>query len=200
MEVKPKKTRASKTSSIQLEYLIGYMQSHNAFATGKLLGARGKAAHDTQWQELAEELNRLEGPSKSVEAWKKLWCDQRNQARGRAAKVKADQKFTGNTGNAIQLKDLDLRILSVIGGESSVSLPVMEMGFGERPEDIADPSLTLGLISSTDLNEFIIIQEEPNATETTEESTSAVIQDVEETILTPKPQENLYRNCSRIVL
>lgn len=72
MEVKPKKTRAPKTSSIQLEYLIGYMQSHNAFATGKLLGARGKAAHDTQWQQLAEELNRLEGPSKSVEAWKKV--------------------------------------------------------------------------------------------------------------------------------
>jgi len=63
-----------------------------------------------------------------------LWCDQRNQTRARAAKAKADLKKTGNTTNPINLKDSDLKILSILGGESSVGLPIMEQGFEERPE------------------------------------------------------------------
>lgn len=63
-----------------------------------------------------------------------LWCDQRNQARGRAAKAKAAQKMTGNIGTPIELKDFDLRILSIFGGESSEGLPIMEVGLGEQPE------------------------------------------------------------------
>lgn len=63
-----------------------------------------------------------------------LWCDRRNQARARAAKGKAQQRLTGNIGQPIQLKDLDLRILSIIGGESSVDLPVIEVDVGKQPE------------------------------------------------------------------
>lgn len=63
-----------------------------------------------------------------------VWCDQRNQARSRAAKAKAAQKMTGNIGTTIQLKDFDLRILSIFGGESSVGLPLMKVGLGEQPE------------------------------------------------------------------
>lgn len=63
-----------------------------------------------------------------------LWCDQRNQARNPAAKAKAAQKMTGNIGTTIQLKDFDLRILSIFGGESSVGLLIMEVGLGDRPE------------------------------------------------------------------
>ncbi|XP_011883847.1 PREDICTED: uncharacterized protein LOC105570996 [Vollenhovia emeryi] len=148
MEVKVKKTRAPKTTNKQLEFLIAYMENHTAFATGKLLTARGKAVHDEQWKQLTENLNCLDGPSKGIDGWKKLWCDQRNQARTRAAKAKAAQKLTGNTGTPIQLKDFDLRILSIFGGESSIGLPVMEVGLGERPEDITDPSLLLGLTSN----------------------------------------------------
>lgn len=63
-----------------------------------------------------------------------LWCDQRNQARSRAAKAKATQRLPGNIGTPIQLKDSDKRILSILGGDSSIGLPVIEVGFGERPE------------------------------------------------------------------
>ncbi|XP_018406149.1 PREDICTED: uncharacterized protein LOC108782370, partial [Cyphomyrmex costatus] len=148
MKTEKKKTRAPKATMKQLDFLIAYMENHTAFATGKLLGARGKPAHDDQWKHLMEQLNHLDGPSKNIEGWKKLWCDQRSQARSRAAKAKEVQRRTGNTGENIQLKDFDLRILSIFGGESSVGLPIMEIGFGERPEDINDPSLVLGLTSN----------------------------------------------------
>lgn len=72
MAVPSKKTRAPKATVKQVEFLIDYMQTHTAFATGKLLGVRGKAANDLQWQNLSEKLNGLEGPSKSVEGWKKV--------------------------------------------------------------------------------------------------------------------------------
>ncbi|XP_077272757.1 uncharacterized protein LOC143903166 [Temnothorax americanus] len=121
------------------------MQNHIAFATNKLLGAKGKVTHDKQWQHLTEKLNSIEGPSKTVDNWKKLWCDQRNQARARAAKGKAQRQLTGNIGEPVQLKDSDLKILSIIGGESSVGLPVKEVGLGEQPEDMVDATLILGL-------------------------------------------------------
>lgn len=73
MEVSRKKTRAPKASNTQMEYLITYMSNHIAFATGKLLGARGKAAHDTQWQQLTEQLNSMVGPLKPVDGWKKVF-------------------------------------------------------------------------------------------------------------------------------
>ncbi|CAL1672632.1 unnamed protein product [Lasius platythorax] len=101
MEVPSKKTRAPKATVKQMEFLVEYMQNHIAFATGKLLGARGKATYDLQWQNFCEKFNTLEGTSKSVEGWKKLWCDQRNHARARAAKAKANLKKTGNTTDTI---------------------------------------------------------------------------------------------------
>lgn len=72
MENSQKKSRAPKATNSQLEFLFAYMEEHNAFATGKLLGARGKVAHDAQWQKLIEKLNSLDGPSKLVDAWKKV--------------------------------------------------------------------------------------------------------------------------------
>lgn len=72
MEVAQKKTRAPKTTNKQLDFLITYMENHTAFATGKLLGARGKPAHDLQWQQLTDQLNSLDGPSKGTEGWKKI--------------------------------------------------------------------------------------------------------------------------------
>lgn len=72
MEVAQKKTRAPKTTNKQLDFLITYMENHTAFATGKLLGARGKPAHDLQWQQLTDQLNSLNGPSKGIEGWKKI--------------------------------------------------------------------------------------------------------------------------------
>jgi len=72
MEITKKKTRAPKVSTRQIEYLVTYMQNHAAFATNKLLGARGKVVHDKQWQDLTEKLNSIEGPTKTVENWKKV--------------------------------------------------------------------------------------------------------------------------------
>ena len=66
-----KRTRAPKKTNKQLDFLIAYMENHTAFATGKLFGAREKPAHDMQWQQLSEQLNNLDGPSKKVEGWKK---------------------------------------------------------------------------------------------------------------------------------
>ncbi|XP_025160793.1 uncharacterized protein LOC112589930 [Harpegnathos saltator] len=74
MEVAQKKKRAPKTTNKQLDFLITYMENHTAFATGKLLGARGKPVHDLQWQQLTKQLNSLDGPSKGTEGWRKLWC------------------------------------------------------------------------------------------------------------------------------
>lgn len=49
------------------------MENHSAFATGKLLGVREKAVHDAQWQKLTEKLNCLDGPSKPIDGWKKVY-------------------------------------------------------------------------------------------------------------------------------
>lgn len=73
MYVTKKKKRAPKASNTQLEHLVTYMSNHAAFATGKLLGARGKPAHDAQWQQLTEQLNSMVGPTKSIEGWKKVF-------------------------------------------------------------------------------------------------------------------------------
>lgn len=154
-----KKSRAPKATNVQIDFLLNYMEDHNAFATGKLLGARGKAAHDAQWQQLTIKLNNLNGPSKTMDAWKKLWCDQRNQARARAAKSKVQQRLTGNIGKQIEIKDSDLRILSIIGGESSVGLPIMEVGIGKRLEDTVDPSLVLGLENKSTREKNFICEE-----------------------------------------
>lgn len=72
MENKEKKTRAPKVTNKQLEFLIAYMEDHTAFATGKMLSARGKAAHDEQWKQLTDQLNHLDGSSKATDGWKKV--------------------------------------------------------------------------------------------------------------------------------
>ncbi|XP_032690811.1 uncharacterized protein LOC116853742 [Odontomachus brunneus] len=77
--------------------------------------------------------------------------------------------MTGNIGAPIQLKDLDLRIISIFGGESSVGLSIMEVGLEEQPEDIINPSVLLGLASTNVSKENIIIEEEKE-TSTSEKS------------------------------
>ncbi|KMQ87981.1 fad linked oxidase domain protein [Lasius niger] len=74
--------------------------------------------------------------------------------------------MTGNIGTTIQLKDFDLRILSIFGGESSVGLPLMEVGLGEQPEDIIDSASVLGLTSNNVLKENFITEKENNTSTT----------------------------------
>lgn len=59
VEDSKKKSRAPKATSTQIEFLLTYMEDHNAFATNKLLKAKEKTAYDAQWQKLTEKLNCL---------------------------------------------------------------------------------------------------------------------------------------------
>lgn len=223
MEVPSKKTRAPKATVKQVEFLVDYMQNHIAFATGKLLGARGKATNDLQWQSLCEKLNTLEGASKSVEGWKKvysqifylfisylamsyyyffiynnfqLWCDQRNHARARAAKAKTNLRKTGNTTDKINLKDLDLKILSILGGESSVGLPIMEQGFEERPEDIIDPAIIFEAAKDTtvttqETEQILAIEEGAVVFPLSPTPSSSVQNNIENELCNELPEQNL---------
>lgn len=41
----------------------------------RFLSDHGRQENDRKWSELADELNLLKGSTKTVEQWKRHWCD-----------------------------------------------------------------------------------------------------------------------------
>lgn len=64
------KNRSGRTTALQFEELVKYMETHSEFASNKFLTKEGRVHHNQQWAELAQMLNELtKGPGKTVKQW-----------------------------------------------------------------------------------------------------------------------------------
>ncbi|CRK92841.1 CLUMA_CG006302, isoform A [Clunio marinus] len=81
------------TTSQQEVYLI-YLMEHTEFAASRIKD--GESKYDENWKELTKMLNNTLGPKKSVDEWKMVFFNWKNQLRTRAKKLKQIQD--GKTG------------------------------------------------------------------------------------------------------
>ncbi|XP_046384810.1 uncharacterized protein LOC124155121 [Ischnura elegans] len=90
------------------------------------------------WRRMADILNELPGPSKAGSDWRKCWTDLKCNVRGRASKAKAARGATGNITTMVDLSQMDVKVLNIIGVETSLGHPVEEYGLPRRPEDVVE--------------------------------------------------------------
>jgi len=68
-----KKNRFIRTSTIQYQELVKYMESHSEFASSRYITKEGKVHYAQQWEELVRMLNALSnGPKKTVKQWRTI--------------------------------------------------------------------------------------------------------------------------------
>ncbi|XP_046384987.1 uncharacterized protein LOC124155316 [Ischnura elegans] len=135
---KQDEVKRGRASSRQLDILVEFMAQHREFASGRFLSANGKVANEEMWRRVADILNELPGPSKAGSDWRKCWTDLKCNVRGRASKAKAARGATGNNTTMVDLSQMDVKVLNIIGVETSLGHPVEEYGLPRRPEDVVE--------------------------------------------------------------
>lgn len=104
-EIIPKKNRSGKTTTLQYEELVKYMETHSGFAASKFLTKEGKIGHNQQWNRLQELLNALsKGPGKTVKQWQTVWRDLKSNASKKASKLRNERNKTGISGRTRKWK------------------------------------------------------------------------------------------------
>ncbi|XP_047033905.1 uncharacterized protein LOC124640263 isoform X2 [Helicoverpa zea] len=121
-----------KTSSSQFDMLVTFMEQHGDISKPSS-HARGKIACLGYWEELAQLLNSDgSGDSKTVDKWKKVWSDYKNNTKKKAARLhRAASGTGGGPAMHIKLSDLELRVLNMIGAQVATGLAVAEAGLAQ---------------------------------------------------------------------
>ncbi|XP_071653698.1 uncharacterized protein [Temnothorax longispinosus] len=114
-----KKNRSTRTTAIQYEELVKYMETHSDFASCKYVSKEGKVHHAQQWENVAAMLNALsKGPGKTVKQWQTVWRDLKSNTSKKASKLRNERNRTGNFPVTSEpLDSLEQRVLGCIGLE-----------------------------------------------------------------------------------
>ncbi|XP_032690435.1 uncharacterized protein LOC116853446 [Odontomachus brunneus] len=114
-----KKNRSGRTTTLQLEQLVQYMETHSEFASNKFLTKEGRVHHNQQWAELGKMLNELtKGPGKTTKQWQTVWRDIKSNTSKKASKLRNEKNRTGNFPiNADPLDNLEQRVIAYMGLE-----------------------------------------------------------------------------------
>ncbi|XP_053961495.1 uncharacterized protein LOC128865318 [Anastrepha ludens] len=98
-------TNYSKLNPTQKELMAEFMVSHPGLAKNKLPSSvEGRAIASRLWEELSERLNAVGPPTKDAKMWRKVFADQKYQAKKKLSFNKASKQRTGGgpyTGKVI---------------------------------------------------------------------------------------------------
>ncbi|KAL4704334.1 hypothetical protein ACJJTC_019379 [Scirpophaga incertulas] len=153
-----------KTSATQFEMLVNFMEQHGDI-NKPTKDARGRVKAIENWARLTNLLNADPvGDNKTMEKWKKVWSDLKNNTKKKAAKINKAACGTGG-GPALQTKltDLEQRVLRIIGSQAATGLVgVMELGFSQEPDqNVSHDSDRTRTLSTTPTLQAII-EESPS--------------------------------------
>ncbi|CAH0680040.1 unnamed protein product [Chilo suppressalis] len=120
----------SRTSNNQFEIMVVFME-RNGDLMGPADGPHSRVAVANKWMELENVLNlNMTGSSKTVEKWKKVWSDFKNNTKRKAAKIRRAASGTdGGPACKLVLTDLEQRVLKLMGTQAATGLPnIAEVG------------------------------------------------------------------------
>ncbi|XP_037970374.2 uncharacterized protein LOC105388476 [Plutella xylostella] len=129
----------SRTSHTQFAALVDFME-RNGDLNKPGDGPHARWAAVSKWEELSRVLNSdSSGTAKTVDKWKKVWSDFKNNTKRKAAKIQraASSPAADGPGSSLVLTDLEQRVLVVAGcpapaGLLNVEVNIEEIG-GETP-------------------------------------------------------------------
>ncbi|XP_011554830.3 uncharacterized protein LOC105386048 [Plutella xylostella] len=112
-------------SPAQSHLLMSLMDEHRELARGGPGNQRERARARLLWEDIANQLNSLEGSRKTVEQWRKVWTDKKYVAKKAAVAVRARELSTGEGGPAPALKvtDRDIMIMNMMGEDFALPGP-----------------------------------------------------------------------------
>nr|XP_049696771.1 uncharacterized protein LOC126054603 isoform X2 [Helicoverpa armigera] len=121
LSVRRKRLRSPRVTPAQIDALLSILEARPYLHTRKFTGLQGRENFETGWREVAEELNNLpNGSRKTPEQWMTVWRDLKSRACSKAAKLKKEQKRTGNRGvSTAPLTEAESRIISIVGADYS---------------------------------------------------------------------------------
>ncbi|XP_048488154.1 uncharacterized protein LOC105388475 [Plutella xylostella] len=137
----------SRTSHTQFAVLVDFMERNGDLNNWPTDGSHGRSAAISKWEELCRILNSDgSGTAKTVEKWKKVWSDFKNNTKRKAIKIQraASGPGGGPRGGHAPLSDLERRAL-VLAGAPGLGGDVCstELG-GEARSTVYDtPNLSL---------------------------------------------------------
>ncbi|XP_039755305.1 uncharacterized protein LOC120630227 [Pararge aegeria] len=108
-----------RTSASQFDALVSFMERHgdlNKIADGP----QGRVRAIQLWEDLCNLLNLdVAGDSKSIDKWKKVWSDFKNNTKRKSAKIQA---AGGTSATKLALSDLESRVLRLTGTSGNSSM------------------------------------------------------------------------------
>ncbi|XP_036347666.1 uncharacterized protein LOC118757044 [Rhagoletis pomonella] len=128
METQQREKKFQRTTQEQLQCYIAYIKKNPELVTGKNTPAQPRQVQDL-WEELANNLNALNGPTRAPIKWKESLANWKKQLRIRARRLKADQMGTGGGPKPADLSDFDSQALEAMGMMAVDGIPAQELGF-----------------------------------------------------------------------
>ncbi|XP_048481253.1 uncharacterized protein LOC125489427 [Plutella xylostella] len=115
--------KMSRTSATQFEVIVDFME-RNGDLNKPADGPHGRLNAINKWADLTRVLNLdTTGTSKTVDKWKKVWSDLKNNTKRKAAKI---HRAAGGTGGGpacrLVLTDLEQRVLALTGSQAATGL------------------------------------------------------------------------------
>ncbi|XP_069364388.1 uncharacterized protein [Maniola hyperantus] len=110
--------RASHPSRAQIESLLEYLERNPSLAKGFSKVPCARDAARRSWEALALQLNSLGGCVKTSKQWIKYWADKKSAVKKKGALRYRARNKTGGEAEAVELNELEEKILLIMGGES----------------------------------------------------------------------------------
>ncbi|XP_017475597.1 PREDICTED: uncharacterized protein LOC108365901 [Rhagoletis zephyria] len=167
METQQREKKFQRTTQEQLQCYIAYIKKNPELVTGKNTPAQPRQVQDL-WEELANNLNALNGPTRTPIKWKESLANWKKQLRSRARRLKADQMGTGGGPKPADLGDFDSQALEAMGMMAVDGIPAQELGFQDTvcstAHDVVSTLRVTDTVCSTEHEEVSALQvtvEEP---------------------------------------
>ncbi|KAL0808780.1 hypothetical protein ABMA28_012460 [Loxostege sticticalis] len=138
-----------RTSAHQYDLIVTYMEQHGDITKPLSNNAQGKLRALQKWAELQHILNADgSGDSKTIDKWKKVWADLKNNTKKKAARIHKSVCGTGGgPATTLKLTPLEERVLNIIGVQVATGLALQEAGLTQFTV-----SLSLNFLGNMSLN------------------------------------------------
>ncbi|XP_036334936.1 uncharacterized protein LOC118745564 [Rhagoletis pomonella] len=114
MESSETKTKHDRATQEQLQRFVSFVRANPDMGKGKN-NPKSPQKMQCLWNQLADELNALRGPTRTAVKWKETLGVWKSQLRTRARRLKMSQRITGGGPGCKQLSEFEERALATFG-------------------------------------------------------------------------------------
>ncbi|XP_045766325.1 uncharacterized protein LOC123868036 [Maniola jurtina] len=110
-----------RTSAQQFEQLVNFMERHGDL-NKPADGPHGRIRAIQMWEDLTNLLNLdVSGDHKSIDKWKKVWSDFKNNTKRKAAKIQ-QASASGGSATKLAMSELEQRVLRIVQAQGPASM------------------------------------------------------------------------------